>query len=156
MRMEEKHVREKDPRRRHRIVWKLLRPLAKVITWLRLGFRAAPARVKGPYLLVCNHVTDWDPVLVACSFPEQHYYVASEHLMRSGLGGRLVSWAQAPIPRLKGGNAAGTVLTTALLSSMLPVFRVFVKAAVPALFAVLPVSPSEVVSNRSFASSATS
>ena len=111
MGMEEKHVREKDPRRRHRIVWKLLRPLAKVITWLRLGFRAAPARVKGPYLLVCNHVTDWDPVLVACSFPEQHYYVASEHLMRSGLGGRLVSWAQAPIPRQKGGNAAGTVLT---------------------------------------------
>ena len=62
MGMEEKHVREKDPRRRHRIVWKLLRPLAKVITWLRLGFRAVPARVKGPYLLVCNHVTDWDPV----------------------------------------------------------------------------------------------
>ena len=110
MGMEEKHGREKDPRRRHRIVWKLLRPLAKLVSWLRLGFRAVPARVKGPYLLVCNHVTDWDPVLVACSFPEQHYYVASEHLMRSGLGGKLVSWAQAPMPRQKGGNAAGTVL----------------------------------------------
>ncbi len=108
--MEEKQNTEKDLRRRHRIIWKLARPLARLICWLRLGFRGRQERVKGPFLLVSNHVTDWDPVLVGCSFPQQFYFVASEHLFRSGLGGRFVAWAQAPIPRQKGGAAAGTVL----------------------------------------------
>lgn len=108
--MEETATPKKDPHLRHQRVWSILRPLAKLICFLRLGFRAVPARVAGPYLLVCNHVTDWDPVLMGCSFPEQAYYVASEHLLRSRLG-KLVAWLQEPIPRQKGGSAAGTVLS---------------------------------------------
>ena len=77
---------------------------------LRLGYRTELSRIRGPFLLLCNHVTDWDPVLVGTGFTQQFYYVASEHLLRSGLGGKLVNWLQAPIPRQKGGSAAGTVM----------------------------------------------
>ena len=109
--MEEQKTAERDPRRRHRIVWRLARPLARLIVWLRLGYRTELSRIRGPFLLLCNHVTDWDPVLVGAGMHQQFYYVASEHLFRSGLGGKLVNWLQAPIPRQKGGSAAGTVLT---------------------------------------------
>ena len=108
--VEEKHAVKKDPRRRHRLSWKLARPLARLFVWLRLGYRTKLSRIRGPFLLVCNHVTDWDPVLVGTGMLQQFYYVASEHLLRSGLGGKLVNWLQAPIPRQKGGNAAGTVM----------------------------------------------
>ena len=97
--------------RRHAIIWRLMQPLIRLFGRVFLRFRGEPAEVTGPYLAVCNHVTDFDPVLMACSFREQMYYVASEHLMRSGLAGRFVSWAQAPIARQKGGSAADTVMS---------------------------------------------
>ena len=98
-------------RRRHIFVWKALRPLARLICWIKFGFTSEVSRVRGPFLLMSNHVTNWDPILVACSFPEQAYFVTSEHLLRAGLGGKLVGWLQSPIPRQKSGNAATTVLT---------------------------------------------
>ena len=98
-------------RRRHIFVWKALRPLARLICWIKFGFTSEVSRVRGPFLLVSNHVTNWDPILVACSIPEQTYFVTSEHLLRAGLGGKLVGWLQSPIPRQKSGNAATTVLT---------------------------------------------
>ena len=106
----ENHAKQPDPRKRHVFIWKALRPLARFIAWVKFGFRAVPADVKGPFLLVSNHVTNWDPILVGGSFREQVYFVASEHILRSGLAGKLVAWAQDPIPRQKSGSAAGTVL----------------------------------------------
>ena len=98
------------PRKRHEFLWKLLRPLAAFIVWLRFGFHAVPAKVEGPFMLVCNHVTNWDPILAGCSFKEPMYFVASEHILRSGLAGKLIAWAMDPIPRQKSGSAAGTVM----------------------------------------------
>ena len=100
-----------DHHKRHVFVWKLLRPVAALLGRIIYNFRAEPADVKGPYLFFANHVTDVDPVLAACSFKEQMYFVSSEHLMR-GRFGPLVNWLQAPIPRQKGGSAADTVMST--------------------------------------------
>lgn len=109
--MEHSHVEKKDPRKRHRLIWKLLYPVMRLIAWICLGYWAAPSRTEGPFLLVSNHVTDWDPILVGCSFrTQQFYFVTSEHLLRNKLFGRFLIWAQDPIPRQKGGSAAGTVL----------------------------------------------
>ena len=107
----EEHPAPVPGRRRHVFVWKALRPLARLICWIKFGFTAEITRVNGPFLLVSNHVTNWDPILAACSFPEQTYFVTSEHLLRAGLGGKLVAWLQSPIPRQKSGSAASTVLT---------------------------------------------
>ena len=106
----EKHAAPKDPHKRHAIIWKTLLPLARFIAWVKFGFRAVPADVKGPFLLVSNHNTNWDPILAGCSFREQIYFVASEHILRSKLFGRFLRWAQDPIPRQKGGSAAPAVM----------------------------------------------
>lgn len=110
--MEEKtpQTRPSDPHRRHVFIWKLLQWPMRLIGWLKFGFIPTIERVEGPFLLVSNHNTNWDPILVSSSFPEgQMYFVASEHIFRSPIAGRLVAWAQDPIPRQKGGSAANTV-----------------------------------------------
>ena len=101
-----------EARKRHIFVWNLLLPVATFLWRILYNFHAEKVEVKGPFLLFSNHVTDLDPVMAACSFKEQIYFVASEHLMRSPFWGKLVTWLQAPIPRQKGGSAADTVMTT--------------------------------------------
>ena len=100
-----------EHRRRHLIAWKLFHPVARLLARLLFGFRAERTEIEGPFLLLSNHNTDYDPILVGASFPQQMYFVASEHLMRAGLGGRLVSALFDPIARQKGGNASGTVMS---------------------------------------------
>ena len=102
-------VTEKD-RKRHVLLWRILRPLAILIVWLRFGFVGRKADLRGPFLLVSNHNTNWDPILVSCSFPEQVYFVSSEHVLRSRIWGKLIRWGQDPIPRQKSGSAAGTAM----------------------------------------------
>jgi 1-acyl-sn-glycerol-3-phosphate acyltransferase len=60
--------------------------------------------------MVVNHVTNWDPLLVACAFPEQMYFVGSENIFRMGVAGRLIRLLFDPIPRLKGRIASDTAL----------------------------------------------
>jgi len=95
---------------RHEKIWRFLRP------FVRLYFRiSANCRVpetcdlKGPLFVMCNHNTDLDPLILGTAFKHQFYYVASEHIMRSGLLGRFLAYAQPTIMRQKGGSAAGTV-----------------------------------------------
>ena len=89
----EKQAQPKDPHQRHAVLWKILRPVARVVCWLKFGYWGHKARVKGPFLLVSNHNTNWDPILVGCSFPEIVYFVSSEHVLRSRPWGRLIRWA---------------------------------------------------------------
>lgn len=98
-----------DYPKRHQRLWTLLRPLARLILRLKFNYRCGSYAPEGPYLLLCNHVTDWDPILVGAALKSQMYFVASEHVLRQGLVSRFIRWAQAPIARQKGGNAAGTV-----------------------------------------------
>ena len=101
-----------DTLTRHRKIWRLLyRPIS---FWLRRKLNYTPeiCRVEGPCLVVPNHVTAWDPLLVALSFPDnQMYFVASEHIFRWGLLTKLIEWLVAPIPRRKGASGTDTVMT---------------------------------------------
>ena len=69
--------------------------------------------LKAPLLVISNHVTRWDPLMVALSFPRnQLYFVASEHLFRLGFVSNLLHYIGAPIAKKKGSNvAADTVMT---------------------------------------------
>ncbi len=95
--------------RHYQRMWNLIRPLAILLARIVYGFRAVKGDVEGPFLLVSNHVTDWDPILVGSGFSKQMYFVASEHILRQGFISRLLWFLFAPIARQKGGNAAGTV-----------------------------------------------
>lgn len=90
-------------RLRHKIVWKMLRfPVSIFLKFkLNYAFEQAP-KIGSPFLLVANHVTDLDPLMVGCSFREQMYFVASEHLFRKGFLTKLLVWLVAPIARIKG------------------------------------------------------
>lgn len=96
---------------RHELIWSFLRWL--VTPWLchKFAFTPEQADIQGPYLVLANHNTDWDALLVALSFKKQMYYVASEHIFRWGFLSKVICWLLDPIPRLKGTTAADTVLT---------------------------------------------
>jgi 1-acyl-sn-glycerol-3-phosphate acyltransferase len=77
----------------------------------RFCLTAEPFLGKGPVLIVANHVTNWDPLLLAMSFPNTPIrYVASEHIFRHGWISKLLEWLVAPIPRKKAASGADTVM----------------------------------------------
>lgn len=90
----------------HTFVWAALRPLLLLFLRLRLNFTCEKCRVPGPCLVLANHDTDWDPLLLACAFPRQMYFVASEHIFRWGLLSRILVFLLAPISRTKGSTAS--------------------------------------------------
>ena len=96
---------------RHQKVWKLLYALNH--RWICRKFRLQheDLHVEGPVLLISNHVTNWDPLLVAMSLKDkQMYYVASEHLFRLGILSKLLVWLVEPLPRKKATMGTDTVM----------------------------------------------
>lgn len=97
---------------RHKLFWAILRPLVIVFLWIRFGYRFEKARdLPENYIVLSNHNTDYDPLLVGASFPRQMYYVASEHLSRWKVFW-LLDYVFAPILRYKGTVASSTVMQT--------------------------------------------
>lgn len=81
--------------------------------FLRLFFRFSyeKQRLQGPTLVICNHVTNYDPLLVSICFPKDHmHFVASEHLFRMGFVSGILRYIFDPIPRKKGRNGADTAM----------------------------------------------
>ncbi len=92
--------------------WKLLWWLLHGFITRRFQLEAERLVPPGPCLIIANHVTNWDPLLLAMSFPETPIrFVASEHIFRHGLVSKLLDWLVAPIPRKKGASGADTVMT---------------------------------------------
>lgn len=97
-------------KRRHRIFYAVLRPFVIAFLFLRFGYRFRTAdALPENYIVLSNHNTDYDPLLVGCSFRKYMTYVTSEHVFRWKLAGRLLRYVFAPIARYKGSTAASTV-----------------------------------------------
>ena len=95
---------------RHRKIWRILYVLLHRWICRKLHMTHVDLNVDGPVLLIPNHVTAWDPLLVAMSLPhKQVYYVASEHIFRLGFVSKLLNWLVAPIPRRKASTGTDTV-----------------------------------------------
>ncbi|HHV98754.1 MAG TPA: 1-acyl-sn-glycerol-3-phosphate acyltransferase [Clostridiaceae bacterium] len=54
-----------------------------------------------PYIVLSNHTTNYDPIMIGLSFPGLLYYVASDHIFRLGILSKLLVLLADPIPRLK-------------------------------------------------------
>ena len=90
--------------------WQLLQRLLSGYARERFALTAVRCEIQGPCLIVANHVTNWDPLLLAASFPDTPIrFVASEHLFRHGLISKVIQWAVAPIPRRKAASGTDTV-----------------------------------------------
>ncbi len=92
-------------RLRHTIVYTTLRPFFRLFLFIKFGFRAKkfkPDRgVKGPYLIVSNHALAIDPFLLALSFREPIFYVASDMIFSIPIWSRFIRYLVSPIPKTK-------------------------------------------------------
>lgn len=92
--------------------WKLLQRLLHGFITRRFHLEAERLSPSGPCLIIANHVTNWDPLLLAMSFPNTPIrFVASEHIFRHGIISKLLVWLVAPIPRKKAASGADTVMS---------------------------------------------
>ena len=96
-------------KKRHQRLWGFERFICRVLVKIKFNFSGKLNDPEGPYIVLSNHVTDWDPLMVGSTFRRHMYFVASEHIYRLGFLSKLISFFLSPIARQKGGNAAGTV-----------------------------------------------
>lgn len=100
-------------RRRHKRTYTFLRALVTPFFKMKFNFEYEEGgKIEGPYLLLVNHNLELDPVLVGMAFPEQMYFVASEHILRKGFGTWLLMRYFKPIIRTKGKVEVKTVAET--------------------------------------------
>lgn len=99
---------------RHKKLWKVLNAVICPVFSHMMRFSGKKYRLPSPTLVIANHVTNFDPFLVAASFPkDQIYFVASEHLFRKGFLSKMIHYLVGPIARRKGstgGDAAMAML----------------------------------------------
>lgn len=89
----------------------LLRPVGYSVAKLKFGYKYKKATdLPENYIVLSNHVTDYDPILVGLSFKKQMYYVASEHITRWGWLYKVLNFVFEPIIRYKATVAASTVM----------------------------------------------
>jgi len=96
--------------KRHRRVFTILLPFVKIFMKWKFHYVYDDLKqIQGPYLLLANHNLELDPAAVGVAAGKQLYFVASEHIMRKGIGTRLLMWAFKPIIHKKGKQGAYTV-----------------------------------------------
>ena len=97
--------------RRHKFLYEIIKPLAHLFIKLKFNYKRGKMHdIKGPFIIVCNHVTNLDFLFISCSFKEYIYYVASEHTFRAGFSSWLLRAVFDPIGRTKASVAASTVM----------------------------------------------
>lgn len=96
---------------RHRWIYIIIRRLVFFpIRWL-LRYESAPVlNVPSPYIVIANHTTDYDSILLSISFPKQMYFIASEHIFRIGWLRRPLVYFLDPIAKRKGGADVATAM----------------------------------------------
>lgn len=100
-----------EEKKRLQKVWQSLVSVAHGFLELKFKYTHDKVNPEGPCLIVSNHVTNWDPLLLAISFPKRHiHFVASEHIFRMGRVSKLIRYLVDPIPRRKGANGAATAM----------------------------------------------
>lgn len=98
-------------KKRHKMVWSILRAPVGLFLKLKFGYRYEVAKnLPDNYIVLSNHVTDWDPVFVGVSFKRNMYLVGSEHISRWKFAYKFLKWGFEPILRPKGALASGTVM----------------------------------------------
>lgn len=91
------------PKLRHKIIINLARPFVVLFVRQKYGYKALkyPALKNETFLLVSNHITQIDPLLVSASFRQHIYYVATDNVIKRNWLGKVLSFACGPIPKTK-------------------------------------------------------
>ena len=98
--------------RRYRRAFAFFRFVLKPFLRRKFGYRCDDlSRIEGPYLLLANHNTEFDPMLVGLATKKQLFFVASEHIMRKGFGTWFLTRYFRPIIHRKGKDGAKSVFS---------------------------------------------
>ena len=95
----------------HKLVFIILRFPVYLFFRFKLNYhRHISKKIEGPFIVMSNHNTDFDPILVCACFRQHMYAVASEHIFRRGFVTKLLKTFLDPISRAKGSTATTTVI----------------------------------------------
>ena len=101
-----------EHQKRHKLIWKILYPLCRLYMLIHFNFHPKDKGLPYPCLVVANHTTDLDPIMLGVALHKTHlYFVASDHIFRKAFTAKLLMFLQSPIVRLKGTTADSTALT---------------------------------------------
>ncbi len=96
---------------KHNFFYRFFRPLATLFVKLKFGYKYEKAKgLPEKYIVLSNHVTDYDLVFVAASFPRPMYFFGSEHIARWKRLYAFLKFCFDPIMRPKGASAAASVM----------------------------------------------
>lgn len=100
-------------RQRHRIIWRLLHPLALPFCRLKYNVTVDRFREEGDraYLILMNHQTPYDQFFVSHSFRGPIYFMATEDIFSLGWISQVLRWLVAPIPIRKQTTDFSAVMT---------------------------------------------
>ena len=98
----------------HSRLWRVLCRLLGPAIRRYMGLDMEPLPEGGPYLIICNHVTNLDPVMLAMASPKKVItFVASENILRLRPRLRAVLFgAFSLIARRKGASGASAAMST--------------------------------------------
>lgn len=87
---------------RHKIVTAILRPVFFLYYALWFGCKIKKQKLpEEGAIVVCNHVTTLDPVLMGLLFDKPLYYMTSKHVFQNPFVGKLLKFLVNPIPKEK-------------------------------------------------------
>ena len=97
--------------RHHIWIYQFFHLPIKLFLKLRFGYTGAREKaLPSPSIVLANHTTNYDALMVATSYRDHMYFVAGEHVFRAGLASKLLRACFAPISRMKGTTDARTVM----------------------------------------------
>ena len=100
-----------DEKKRMQRAFDFFRPIMKLMLRIRFGYRCDSLKgIEGPYLLLCNHNMELDPVMLGAAGGRAVRFVASEHIARKGFGTWFLMRYFRPILHVKGKSGQGTSL----------------------------------------------
>ena len=95
--------------RLHKAVWAVAQPFTTLLL-KKYDYKTTKApKLDEPYLVVANHTTESDMLMVAAAFRRHMYFVCGEHLFRTKHA-KAMQYFLDPIPAPRGGPMSGTVL----------------------------------------------
>lgn len=115
--MENKEIKQKiietRTERRLNICYRIVSTLARPVFTLFYHFSfAKQVTLPKPAIILANHTTDYDPLLLAGLIKNQFYFLASENCFRKGNLSKFLVWGFAPISKIKGASDTLAVMKT--------------------------------------------
>lgn len=89
--------------------YKTVRGLTQGIFIRKFNFNSEKVKIKAPFIVLCNHTTDYDAILIATAFKEPIHFVMSDHVSSIPVAGKIIKHLVDPIPITKSTLDVATV-----------------------------------------------